>query len=119
MQVAVHAGFIAVDCIRMHVKVTGGFECRCGCRSFVHQSAFRAYRGLFMQAPVPYLNRALAEEQLGVDADQQDQHQSAQQQYQGAVQVTCVPHSLLPPLPPPLLLLLLASHVHQTASSTR
>lgn len=36
-------------------------------------------------APVPYLNRALAEEQLGVDADEQGQHQLAQEQYAGAV----------------------------------
>lgn len=40
-----------------------------------------------MQAPVPYLNRALAEEQLGVDADEQGQHQLAQEQYAGAVKV--------------------------------
>lgn len=40
-----------------------------------------------LQAPVPYLNRALAEEQLGVDADQQDQHQDAQLQYSSAVKV--------------------------------
>ncbi|DBA96166.1 hypothetical protein WJX77_001862 [Trebouxia sp. C0004] len=36
-------------------------------------------------APVPYLNRALAEEQLGVDADEHNQHQEAQVQYSGAV----------------------------------
>jgi len=36
-------------------------------------------------APVPYLNRALAEEQLGVDAEQQDQHQHALSQYSSAV----------------------------------
>ncbi len=40
-----------------------------------------------MQAPVPYLNRALAEEQLGVDADEHDEHQEAQVQYSGAVKV--------------------------------
>ena len=36
---------------------------------------------------MPYLNRALAEEQLGVDEDQQNQHQAAQGQYSGAVKV--------------------------------
>ena len=40
-----------------------------------------------MQAPVPYLNRALAEEQLGVDADEHNEHQEAQVQYSGAVKV--------------------------------
>lgn len=40
-----------------------------------------------MQAPVPYLNRALAEEQLGVDADERSEHQEAQVQYSGAVKV--------------------------------
>ncbi len=40
-----------------------------------------------MQAPVPYLNRALAEEQLGVDADERNEHQEAQVQYSGAVKV--------------------------------
>ena len=40
-----------------------------------------------MQAPVPYLNRALAEEQLGVDADELNEHQEAQVQYSGAVKV--------------------------------
>lgn len=40
-----------------------------------------------MKAPVPFLNRALAEEQMGVDADQQDQHQHAQSQYSSAVKV--------------------------------
>ena len=40
-----------------------------------------------LKAPVPYLNRALAEEQLGVDEDQQNQHQAAQGQYSGAVKV--------------------------------
>ena len=41
-----------------------------------------------VQAPVPYLNRALAEEQLGVDAEEQSQHQQAQEQYSGAVKVS-------------------------------
>jgi hypothetical protein len=40
-----------------------------------------------VQAPVPYLNRALAEEQLGVDADERNEHQEAQVQYSGAVKV--------------------------------
>ena len=50
-----------------------------------------------MQAPVPYLNRALAEEQLGVDADKEHQHQQAQQQYTGAVKVGLIT-SLFPKL---------------------
>ena len=41
-----------------------------------------------MQAPVPYLNRALAEEQLGVDADEHNEHQEAQVQYSGAVKAS-------------------------------
>ena len=45
-----------------------------------------------LKAPVPYLNRALAEEQLGVDADQQNQYQAAQGQYSGAVQVGLSTH---------------------------
>lgn len=37
---------------------------------------------------MPYLNRALAEEQLGVDADERSQHQQAEEQYLGAVKVS-------------------------------
>ena len=48
-----------------------------------------------MQAPVPYLNRALAEEQLGVDADEQSDHQQAQEQYEGAVKVLLLCYDVL------------------------
>ena len=41
-----------------------------------------------MQAPVPYLNRAIAEEQLGVDAAAQQNLTLAQQQFAGAVAVS-------------------------------
>ena len=37
---------------------------------------------------MPYLNRAIAEEQLGVDAAAQHDPQLAQQQFAGAVQVS-------------------------------
>lgn len=53
------------------------------------QEAYRDFSEairLAPSAPVPYLNRALAEEQMGVDADEQNQHQEAQEQYTGAVQ---------------------------------
>ena len=51
-----------------------------------------------LKAPVPYLNRALAEEQLGVDADPQNQHQDAEGQYSSAVKVCfpCASMKLLP-----------------------
>ncbi len=51
------------------------------------RSSFLGLRVLCLQAPVPYLNRALAEEQLGVDADERNEHQEAQVQYSGAVKV--------------------------------
>ena len=72
LQAAVYTGSSAFEiCTSVHSNPT----------------ACQGYEGMCMQAPVPYLNRALAEEQLGVDADQQNCHQCAQQQYQGAVQV--------------------------------
>lgn len=40
-----------------------------------------------LQAPVPYLNRALAEEQLGVEADARSDPADAQQHYEAAIQV--------------------------------
>ena len=56
-------------------------------RQPVYASSIPATYSVIAQAPVPYLNRALAEEQMGVDADEQNQHQEAQEQYTGAVQV--------------------------------
>lgn len=52
------------------------------------RSSFLGLRLLGVQAPVPYLNRALAEEQLGVDADEHNEHQEAQMQYSEAVEVS-------------------------------
>ena len=40
------------------------------------------------QAPVPYLNRALASEQLGVDAASSERQEEAQQHYKRAVAVS-------------------------------
>ena len=42
---------------------------------------------LHCQAPVPYLNRALAEEQLGVEADARSERAAAQRHYEAAIQV--------------------------------
>lgn len=42
-----------------------------------------------MQAPVPYLNRAIAEEQLGVNAASAGRDEEAAQHYQAAIQVRC------------------------------
>ena len=41
-----------------------------------------------LQAPVPYLNRALASEQLGVDAASSGNQDEAQQHYKRAVAVS-------------------------------
>jgi len=47
------------------------------------------YHPSLLQAPVPYLNRAIAEEQLGVNAASAGKNDEAAQHYQAAIQVTC------------------------------
>lgn len=51
-----------------------------------------ADRVVSMQAPVPYLNRALASEQLGVDAESRGDQSEAATRYQDAVHVSISPH---------------------------
>lgn len=41
-----------------------------------------------MQAPVPYLNRAIAEEQLGVNAASSGNQEEAERHYQAAIRVS-------------------------------
>ena len=49
------------------------------------------------QAPVPYLNRAIAEEQLGVNAASAGKTTEAAEHYQAAIQVCSVVGSSLHP----------------------
>ena len=50
----------------------------------------RTYFASLLQAPVPYLNRAIAEEQLGVNAASAGKIDEAAQHYQAAIQVACL-----------------------------
>ena len=43
------------------------------------------------EAPVPYLNRSLAHEQLGVEAERAGRSDQAQQEYASAIQVIFMP----------------------------
>ena len=71
-----------------NVHAKASFACRLIAASPNNCLAYAVSQRHLLQAPVPYLNRAIAEEQLGVDAAAQQNLTLAQQQFAGAVTVS-------------------------------